>query len=81
MSGAGEEEHDEGAANEAEQVPFKVSQGSQEKLQGNGESEDRAKLKKVGLDEEFREEEVIDELGPHGGTELAPETEVEASPL
>lgn len=58
-----------------------MSQGSHEKLQGSGESEDRAKLKKVGLDEEFRDEEVIDELGPHGGTELTPEPEVEASPL
>lgn len=81
MRGAGEEEQDDGAANEAEQVPFKVSQGSHVKLHGSGESEDRAKLKKVGLDEEFREEEVMDELGPHGGTELAPEAEVEASPL
>lgn len=81
MRGAGEEEQDEGAANEAEQVPFRLSQGSHEKLQGSGESEDRAKLKKVGLDEEFRDEEVTDELGPHGGTELAPEPEVEASPL
>lgn len=81
MRGAGEEEQDEGAANEAEQVPFRVSQGSHEKLQGSGESEDRAKLKKVGLDEEFREEEVTDELGPHTGTELAPVPEEEASPL
>lgn len=81
MRGAGEEEQDEGAANDVEQVPFRVSQGSHEKLQGSGESEDRAKLKKVGLDEEFREEEVMDELGPHGGTKLAPEPEVEASPL
>lgn len=68
MKGAGEEEQDEGAANDAEQVPFRVSQGSHEKCQGSGESEDKAKLKKVGLDEEFREEEVMDELAPHGGT-------------
>lgn len=81
MRGAGEEEQDEGAANEAELVPFRVSLGSHEKLQGSGESEDRAKLKKVGLDEELREEEVMDELGPHRGTQLAPEPEVEASPL
>ncbi|KAJ0047366.1 hypothetical protein NL108_006776 [Boleophthalmus pectinirostris] len=81
MSGAGDEEQDDGAANEAEQVPFRVSQGSHEKLQGSGESEERAKLKNVGLDEEFREEEVIDELGPQGGTELAPEPEVEVSTL
>lgn len=68
MKGAGEEEQDEGAANDEEQVPFRVSQGSHEKRQGSGESEDKAKLKKVGLDEEFREEEVMDELAPHGGT-------------
>lgn len=81
MKGAGEDEHDEGPANDEEQVPFSVSQGSHEKLQGSGESDNRARLKNVGLDEEFREEEVIDELGPLGGTELAPEPEVDVSPL
>lgn len=45
-----------------EQAPFSVSQGSQEKLHGSGESEDSARLKKVGLDDEFREEEVKEEL-------------------
>lgn len=81
IRGAGEEEHDEGAAKDAEQVPFNVSQGSHEKLQGKGESEDSAKLKKVGLDEEFSEDEVMEELGQRGGTELAPEPEVDVSPL
>lgn len=79
--GAGEEEQDEGVAKEAEQAPFSVSQGSHGKLHGSGESEDSAKLKKVGLEEECREEEVKEEPGPQSGKELAPEPELDAPPL
>lgn len=65
----------------AEQAPFSLSQGSHWKLQGSGESEDSAKLKKVGLDDECREEEVKDELGPQSGKELAAEPELDTPPL
>lgn len=66
---------------EEEQGPFNASQGSHGKLHGSGESEDSAKLKKVGLEEEFRDEEVKEELGPQSGNELAPEPETDTSPL
>lgn len=79
--GAGEEEQEEGVAKEAERAPCGLSQGSHEKLHGSGESEDSAKLKKVGLEDECREEEVKEELGPQTGKELAPELELDAPPL
>lgn len=80
IRGAGEEEQEEGEAKEAEQAPFNLSQGSHGKLHGSGESEDSAKLKKVGLEDEFRDEEVKEELGPQSGKELAPEPELDAPP-
>lgn len=80
-SGAGEEEQEEGVTKEAAQAPFSLSQGSHEKLHGSGESEESAKLKKVGLEDECREEEVKEELGPQSGKELAPELELDAPPL
>lgn len=67
-------------AKDAEHAPFSLSQGSHEKLHGSGESEDNAKLKKVGLEDECREEEVKEELGPQSGKELAPELELDAPP-
>lgn len=51
-SGAGEQEHEDGEAMEAEPPPFSLLQLSHWKLHGSGESDDSAKLKKVGLDEE-----------------------------
>lgn len=58
-----------------------MSQGSHGKLHGSGESEDNAKLKKVGLEDECRDEEVNEELGPQSGKELAPEPALDAPPL
>lgn len=49
---------------------FGASGGSQGKLHDRRESDDSAKLKKVGLDDECIEE-VKEELGPQSGTELA----------
>lgn len=57
-----------------------MSQGSHEKLHGSGESEDSDKLKKVGLEDECREEEGKEGLGPQSGKELAPELELYALP-
>lgn len=81
VSGAGEEEHEEGVAKDAEHAPFSVSQGSHGKPHDIGESDDSAKLKKVGLADECMEEEGKEELGPQSGKELAPEPELEAPPL
>lgn len=81
MRGAGEEEQEEGAAKEPEQVPFSVSLGSQGKPHDKGESDDSAKLKKVGLEDECMEEEVKEELGPQRGRELAAEPELDTPPL
>lgn len=78
--GAGEEEQEEGVAREAEQAPFSVSQGSHGKPHDKEESEDKAKLKKLGLEDECKEEEVKEELGPQS-RELAPEPEPDAPPL
>lgn len=58
-----------------------MSHGSQGKPHDKGESDDSAKLKKVGLEDECMEEEVKEELGPQSGKELAPEPELDASPL
>lgn len=79
--GAGEEEQEDGVAMEAEQAPFSLLQGSHWKLHGSGESEDSAKLKKVGLEDEWRDEEVREEPGPQNGKELAAELELDAPPL
>lgn len=65
-------------AREAEQAPFTVSQGSHGKPQDKEESEDSAKLKKLGLEDESKEEEVKEELGPQRSKELAPEPELDA---
>ena len=76
--GAGEAEEDAGVGKKEAQPPRSPSQGSQGskgKAQGRGESEDRARLKKVGLDEvmeeEVTDEEVTDEEGPRRGAEPA----------
>lgn len=79
--GAGEEEQEEGVGKLAEHVPFSVSQGSHGKLHGSGESDDSAKLKNVGLEEECREEEVREELGPQSRRELAADPKLAAAPL
>lgn len=67
-SEAGEEEQDEGAGKKPVQPPLGRSLLSQGQPQGRGESGDMARLKKVGLEEECREE-VREELGPRRGTE------------
>lgn len=81
--GAGEQEDEDGEAMEVEQPPFSLVQLSHWKLHGSGESDDSAKLKNVGLDEEWRDEEVKEELGPKNGKELEPaaELELDARPL
>lgn len=66
---------------EVEQPPFSLLQLSHWKLHGSGESDDSAKLKNVGLDEERRDEEVKEELGPKNGKEVAAELELDARPL
>lgn len=58
-----------------------MSQGSHGKPHDKGESDDNAKLKNVGLEDECMEEEVKEELGPQSGKELAPEPELDAPPL
>ena len=76
--GAGEEEEEEGVGKKEAQPPRSPShgsQGSKGKAQGRGESEDRARLKKVGLEEvteeEATDEEVTEEEGPRRGAEPA----------
>lgn len=64
-----------------ELAPFSVSQGSQGNPHDKGESDDSAKLKKVGLEDECMEEEVKEELGPQTGKELAPDPELDTPPL
>lgn len=80
-SGAGEEEYEAGVGKKVEQVPLSVSQKSRGKLQGSGESEDSARLKNVGLEEECREEEAREELGPRTGRELAKDPKLATPPL
>ena len=55
-----------------------MSGRSHGKPQDKGESDDSAKLKKVGLEEECMEEEVKEELGPQSGKKLPPEPELDA---
>lgn len=58
-----------------------MSLGSHGKPHDKGESDDRAKLKKVGLEDECMDEEVKEQLGPQSGKELAPEPELDTPPL
>lgn len=66
--GDGEDEQDDGEGKKQQQAPppAAASIGSQGKLQGSGESGDSARLKKVGLDEEWRDE-FREELGARRG--------------
>lgn len=64
-SGEGEEEQEDGKKQQQAPPPA-ASSGSQGKFQGRGESGERARLKKVGLEEEWREE-LREELGARRG--------------
>lgn len=75
-SGTGEEQQVEGVGKKLVHPLLGVSQRSQGKPQGRGESEDSARLKNVGLEEECREEDAREELGPWSGTDPA----LDASP-
>jgi len=79
--GAGEEEQEEGARTKAEPVFLGVSQGSQGKLHGIGESEFSARLANMGLEEECREEVVTEELRPRRGSEPAADAKLATLPL
>ena len=80
--GAGEEEQEDGAGRKVEQAPLSVSQGSQGKLQGVGESGFNARLTNMGLQDECREEVVTEELRPQRGRELlAADTRLAMLPL
>lgn len=74
-SGEGEEEQEEGEGKKQQQAPppAAASLGSHGKLQGSGESGDSARLKKVGLDEECKDE-FKEELGARRGQGPAPAT-------
>ncbi len=62
-SGEGEEEHEDGEGKKQQQAPPPApSLGSQGNIHGSGESGERARLKKVGLEEECSEE-LSEELG------------------
>lgn len=68
-SGEGEEEQEDGEGKKQQQAlppPTAASPGSKGKFHGSGESGERARLKKVGLDEECSDE-VSDELGARSG--------------
>ena len=80
-SGAGEEEQEDGAGRKVEPAPLSVSQGSQGKFHGIGESEFNARLTNMGLHDECREEVVTEELRPQRGKELPPDTRLAMLPL
>ncbi len=66
-SGEGEEEHEDGEGKKQQQAPPPApSLGSQGNIHGSGESGERARLKKVGLEEECSEE-LSEELGARSG--------------
>lgn len=67
-SGDGEEEQEDGEGKKQQQAPPPpaASLGSHGKFHGRGESGERARLKKVGLEEEWSEE-LREELGARSG--------------